>query len=103
VTAFLQGLAEAGASWLRLTLLVLAAMVLLGALSHAVGWLVSRQGTARFIWSAWNVLGSVCLAAGVALMGYGWLAFGLETTLGSLLAGVGLLLASAGLWMLVPV
>jgi hypothetical protein len=36
-------------------------------------------------------------------MAYAWLALGLQSGAGSLLLGVGLLLASAGLWMLVPV
>ena len=48
-------------------------------------------------------LGTVLLASGVAGMLYGWLALGLSTTWGSLLTGLGLLLASAGLWMLVPI
>jgi hypothetical protein len=36
-------------------------------------------------------------------MAYAWGVLGLQSGWGSLLLGLGLLLASAGLWMLVPV
>jgi hypothetical protein len=86
------------------TLLLLAGgVVLVGALAHALGWLLARRRTARFVWAAWNVLGAGLLAAGILAMGYAWWGLGLGTGAGSLLLATGLLLASAGLWMLVPV
>lgn len=78
-------------------------VVLIGALAHGLGWVVARRGAAQFVWRAWNVLGAVLLLGGMAAMGYGWWGHGLPSGLGSLLLGTGLLLASAGLWMLVPV
>ena len=86
------------------TLLYLAAfIVLIGATAHAVTWLLFRQRTARWVWSYWNLLGTTLLALGVAAMAYGWLGLGLETAAGSAVTGAGLLLASAGLWMLIPI
>jgi hypothetical protein len=77
--------------------------VLIGALAHALGWLLTRRRTAQFVWRAWNVLGALLLGLGILGMGYAWGALGLQSGWGSLLLGLGLLLASAGLWMLVPV
>jgi hypothetical protein len=86
------------------TLLVLVGgVVLIGALAHALGWLLVRRRTAQFVWWAWNVLGALLLAGGVLGMAYAWGPLGLESVWGSLLLGLGLLLASVGLWMLVPV
>jgi hypothetical protein len=86
------------------TLLVLAgAVVLLGALAHGLGWFLFRRRTAAVVWRAWNLVGAALLGLGVATMGYGWGILGIESAAGSLLLGLGLLLASAGLWMLVPV
>ncbi len=86
------------------TLLFLAGgVVLVGALAHAIGWLLLRRRTARLVWKAWNVLGALLLGVGVLSMAYAWTVLGLQSGAGSLLLGVGLLLASAGLWMLVPV
>jgi hypothetical protein len=86
------------------TLLLLAGgVVLIGALAHALGWLLVRRRAARFVWRAWNLLGALLLGVGVLSMAYAWWALGLQAGLGSLLLGLGLLLASAGLWMLVPV
>jgi hypothetical protein len=95
----LNGLAEFG----RMLLLLMGAVVLLGALAHALGWLFVRRRAARLVWRAWNVLGVLFLAVGVLGMAYAWWGLGLQSSLGSLLLGMGLLLASAGLWMLVPV
>jgi len=87
----------------RTVLLLVGGVVLIGALAHGLGWLVARRGTAQFVWRAWNALGAVLLLAGVGAMAYGWWGLGLHSTLGSMAIGTGLLLASAGLWMLVPV
>jgi hypothetical protein len=84
-------------------LLMLGAVVLLGALAHALGWLLARRRTAQVVWRAWNVLGALLLGLGVLGMAYAWGVLGLQSGWGSLLLGLGLLLASAGLWMLVPV
>jgi hypothetical protein len=87
-----------------LTLLFLAGgVVLVGALAHALGWLLVRRRTAGLVWQAWNALGAVLLGVGILSMAYAWLGLGLQSGAGSVLLGVGLLLASAGLWMLVPV
>ena len=94
-----ERLGEAG----RVLLYVLALVVGIGAVSHLLGWLFLRERTVRFVWAAWNVLGASLLVSGVALLGYAWLGLGLQSTWGSALAGGGLLLASAGIWMLVPV
>ena len=78
-------------------------VVLIGALAHALGWLLARRRTAEFVWRAWNVLGAGLLGAGILGMAYAWVALGLQSGWGSLLLGLGLLLASAGIWMLVPI
>jgi hypothetical protein len=82
---------------------LLAGVVLLGAVAHVLGWLLARRRTAQFVWRAWNVLGVLLLGLGVVGIGYAWAALGLESSAGSLLLGLGVLLASAGIWMLVPV
>lgn len=87
----------------RLLLLMVGIVVLLGAVAHTLGWLLVRRRAARLVWRAWNVLGVLLLGAGVLSMAYAWWALGLQSGLGSVLLGLGLLLASAGLWMLVPV
>ena len=92
-------LAEFGATLLFLV----GGVVLIGAVAHALGWLLARRGTARLVWRAWNALGAVLLGAGTVGMLYAWIALGLQSVGGSLLLALGLLLASAGLWMLVPV
>jgi len=84
-------------------LFLLGGVVLIGALAHALGWLLARRQTAQFVWRAWNLLGALLLGLGVLGMVYAWGALGLQSGSGSLLLGLGLLLASAGLWMLVPV
>ena len=95
----LESLAEMG----RFVLYGAALIMAIGAVSHLLGWLVLRQRTVRFVWRAWNVLGAVLLLAGAAAVGYGWLGLGLQTTGGSATTGLGLLLLSAGIWMLVPI
>jgi len=86
------------------TLLVLfGGVVLIGSLAHALGWLLARRGAVEFVWRAWNVLGAIFLSTGIVGMAYAWVAFGLQSGWGSLLLGLGLLLASAGIWMLVPI
>ena len=92
-------LADAG----RLLLLGAGLVVGIGALAHALGWLLTRRGAGAFVWRAWNILGALLLAVGLVALGYGWGVVGLRTGLGSALVGIGLLLAGAGLWMLVPV
>ena len=89
--------------WGETLLFLLSCVVLLGALAHALGWLLARRGTAQFVWRAWNVLGALLLGTGIVSMAYAWTALGLQSGWGSLVLGLGLLLASAGIWMLVPV
>jgi hypothetical protein len=78
-------------------------VVLIGSLAHALGWLLARRRTAEFVWEAWNVLGAVLLGVGILGMAYAWVALGLQSAWGSVVLGLGLLLASAGIWMLVPI
>ena len=94
----LERVAEAG----RVLVYSVALVVGIGAVSHLLGWLLTRQRTVRFVWAAWNVLGALLLLGGTVVIGYGWLGVGLHTGWGSTVAGLGLLLASAGIWMLVP-
>ena len=82
---------------------LLAGVVLLGALAHLLGWLLARRQTAQFVWRAWNVLGMLFLGLGVVGIVYAWGTLGLQSGWGSLLLGLGVLLASAGIWMLVPI
>ena len=82
---------------------LLAGVVLLGALAHLLGWLLARRQTAQFVWRAWNVLGMLFLGLGVVGMVYAWGTLGLQSGWGSLLLGLGVLFASAGIWMLVPI
>jgi hypothetical protein len=78
-------------------------MVFIGATAHALGWLLTRRRAAAWVWGYWNLLGAVLLLAGLGGLGYGWFVLGLHSSAGSALAGLGLLLASAGLWMIVPI
>jgi hypothetical protein len=84
-------------------LLLVGVVVLLGAVAHVLGWLLVRRRAARLVWRAWNLLGVLLLCVGVLGMAYAWWALGLQSGSGSLLLGLGLLLTSVGLWMLVPV
>ena len=84
-------------------LFLLGGVVLLGALANMLGWLLARRRTAEFVWRAWNVLGAALLGGGILAMAYAWVALGLQSGWGSLVLGLGLLLASAGIWMLVPI
>jgi hypothetical protein len=86
------------------TLAYIAGLVLLiGVVSHALAWVLTRRRTARWVWNYWNGLGAAVFLAGLTATGYAWMVLGLQTNVGSVLAGVGLLLLSAGLWMLIPV
>jgi hypothetical protein len=78
-------------------------VLLIGVVSHGAGWLLMRRGTAQFVWNYWNGLGTAVLVGGLGMLGYAWIVFGLQSKAGSLLAGFGLMLLSAGLWMLIPV
>jgi hypothetical protein len=78
-------------------------VVLIGVAAHALAWVLTRRRTAAWVWGYWNGLGTLVLLAGVTALGYAWLVFGLGSNAGSALAGLGLLLLSAGLWMLIPV
>jgi hypothetical protein len=101
--AWLSALLQAAGD-LVATIAYLAGLVLLiGVSAHALAWLLTRRRTVAWVWSYWNSLGTVVLLAGLAALGYAWLVFGLASTAGSALAGLGLLLLSAGLWMLIPV
>ena len=87
----------------QLLLLLVGAVVLLGALAHAsagCSFAAGRRGSSGGRGTCWAGL---LLGVGVLSMAYAWWALGLQSGLGSLLLGLGLLLASAGLWMLVPV
>ena len=95
----LDRIAETG----RLLLYVAGLMVSIAALAHALGFVLTRRGTVGWVWRFWNVLRVGLLVAGLAALGYGWLVLGLQTGTGSTLVGLGILLASAGLWMIVPV
>ena len=78
-------------------------VLLIGVAAHGLAWVLTRRRTAAWVWGYWNSLGTVVLLAGLAALAYAWLGFGLASTAGSALAGLGLLLLSAGLWMLIPV
>jgi hypothetical protein len=99
IERLIQGLGEA----VLLVVYLTAAVVLLGASAHGLTWLLFRRRGAAWVWGYWNTLGVALLAGGTVTMLYGWLALGLSSPWGSLLTGLGLLMASAGLWMLVPV
>lgn len=99
----LERLAETAGSFVGTLAVIVGLVLLLGVSSHALTWVITRRRTLRWVWSYWNVVGSAFLAAGFAAMGYAWLVLGLKTLAGSLLAGLGMLLASAGLWMMLPV
>jgi hypothetical protein len=105
--AWLSGLLDGAlqsAGEMVATLAYLAGLVvLIGVAAHAVAWLLTRRRTAAFVWGYWNGLGTVVLLAGLIALGYAWLVFGLGSNAGSALAGLGMLLLSAGLWMLIPV
>ena len=99
----IERLVQAAGDAAHLLVYFAAAVVLLGASAHALTWLLVRRVGVQWVWGYWNRLGGALLIVGTAAMGYGWLVLGLSTAAGSLVTGLGLLLASAGLWMLVPV
>ncbi|MBI2466293.1 MAG: hypothetical protein HYV62_00450 [Candidatus Rokubacteria bacterium] len=75
------------------------ALVVILAVSHGLARLMSRGGL-RWVWTHWNLVGAVLLVAGLHGIGGAWFFLGLTTTAGSAVAGAGILLASAGFWML---
>jgi hypothetical protein len=83
--------------------LLLGGAILIGTVAHALGWFLARRATAEFVWRTWNLFGVGLLLVGIVGMAYAWAALGLQSGTGSLLLGLGLLLASAGIWMLVPI
>lgn len=99
MAAVLETLGEA----LRLLLYAGALVATIGALAHLLTWLLTRRGSLGWVWSYWYLVGAVLLLAGVTAMTYGWLVLGVKTAMGSALVAFGVLLASAGLWMLVPI
>jgi hypothetical protein len=99
----LDRLAETAGSFVGTLASIVGLILLLGVSSHAVTWLITRRRTLHWVWTYWSVVGSVLLAAGFGAIGYAWLVLGFQTLGGSLLAGLGMLLASAGLWMMLPV
>jgi len=74
-------------------------LVLLVAVAHGLARVLTKGGLQR-IWDHWNLVGAVLLIAGIGGIAVGWLLLGLQTNAGSALAGLGLLGASAGVWML---
>ena len=94
-----ERLAETG----RMLVYIAGLVLLIGAASHALAWILTRRGTVRWVWRAGNVLGAMFLGFGVVAITYAWAGLGLHTGPGGLVAGLALLLASAGLWMLVPI
>jgi len=78
-------------------------VIFVGVTAHGLAWIVMRRRTATWVWNYWNGLGTTLTFAGLAGIGYAWVALGFHTPAGSALAGLGLLLLSAGLWMLIPV
>ncbi len=99
----LERLVETVGSGLRTALSLATLVVLIGVTAHVLTWLVFRRRALTWVWGYWNVVGAALMVLGLGAIGYGWLAFGLATGAGSALVGLGLLLASAGLWMIVPV
>jgi hypothetical protein len=78
-------------------------ILLIGVAAHVLAWVLTRQRTVRWVWSYWNGLGMLLLLVGLGAIGYAWAVVGLQSSAGGALAGLGLLLLSAGLWMLIPV
>jgi hypothetical protein len=103
VPAWLSGLLQWAGDGLATVASLAGLVLLIGVSAHALAWLLTRRRTADWVWTYWNGLGTVILLAGLLALGYGWLVFGLGSTAGSALAGLGMLLLSAGLWMLIPV
>lgn len=76
-----------------------AALLVILAVSHGLARLLSRGGL-QWLWDHWNLVGAALLVAGLAGLGGAWFLLGLTTVSGSAVAGLGVLLASAGFWML---
>ena len=101
--AWLSGLLQSAGDALATVAYLAGLVLLIGVSAHALAWLLTRRRTVAWVWTYWNGLGTIVLLAGLTALGYAWLVFGLASTAGSALAGLGLLLLSAGLWMLIPV
>lgn len=82
---------------------ILAIVLAIGVSAHGLTWLLFRRRATRLVWTHWNLLGAGLVGVGTATVGYAWLALGFHSDAGSVVAGLGLLLVTAGLWMLVPV
>lgn len=76
-----------------------AALLVLLAVSHGFARILNRGGL-QWVWDHWNLVGAVLLVAGMAGIGGAWFLLGLTTVPGSAVAGLGVLLVSAGFWML---
>jgi hypothetical protein len=99
-----ESLVTAGGAVHRTSLLLVYAVVLLGVVAHGLGWaLLRRRRGVGWVWTYWNALGGILVVGGLGAIVCGWLVLGLASVAGGALAGVGLLLLSVGLWMLVPV
>jgi hypothetical protein len=103
VPGWLATLLQSAGDWLATVASLGGLVLLIGVSAHALAWVLTRRRTAAWVWSYWNGLGTLALLAGLIALGYAWLVFGLGSTAGSALAGLGMLLLSAGLWMLIPV
>jgi hypothetical protein len=99
----LQRVLDAVVSTIGTLAWILGLVLLVGVVAHGLAWLLVRRRAARWVWSYWNGVGTTLTLAGLAGIGYAWIVLGFQTPAGSALAGLGLLLLSAGLWMLIPV
>ena len=100
----LHQIAEMAASLVGTLAAIAGGVLLLGVSSHVITWVMTRRRRSLgWVWTYWNVVGGAFLTAGFGALGYAWLSLGLKTLSGSLLAGLGMLLASAGFWMMLPV
>jgi hypothetical protein len=99
----LEGAARTAGDALATLVSIGGLVIFIGVTAHALTWVLMRRRAVQWVWGYWNILGSVLLLAGLTALGYAWVALGLQSVGGSALAGLGLLLASAGLWMIVPI
>lgn len=99
----LEGAARAVGDALGTFMSIAGMVIFVGVSAHALTWLLMRRRAVQWVWGYWNILGGALLLSGLAAIGYAWVALGLQSIGGSALAGLGLLLASAGLWMIVPI
>jgi hypothetical protein len=78
-------------------------VVLIGVVAHGLTWVITRKRTFHWVWNYWNAVGAALMLMGLAGIAYGGLALGVHTVPGTGMAGLGLLLLSAGLWMVIPI